>query len=130
MGTVQAGDIGWYWHMDASNNLVWTVTTDGSTQLNDISYAWLPSLATWYFITVDYDGAKYRMYVNGTMVGSSTTARNIWNSGDNLGIGTNSIATGLYFDGWLDETRITKGIARYATDTSFTVPAAAFPRHG
>jgi hypothetical protein len=50
------------------------------------------------------------------MVGSSTTARNIWNSGEALGIGTNSIATGLYLDGWLDETRITKGVARYASD--------------
>jgi len=128
LGTVQPGDIGWYWHMDAANNLVWTVTTDGSTQLNDITYAWSPSLATWYFITVDYDGTKYRMYVNGVMVGSSTTARNIWNSGEALGIGTNSIATGLYLDGWLDETRVTKGVARYASDAGFVVPTAAFPR--
>jgi hypothetical protein len=128
LGTVQPGDIGWYWHMDAANNLVWTVTTDGSTQLNDITYAWSPSLATWYFITVDYDGAKYRMYVNGAMVGSSTTARNIWNSGEALGIGTNSIASGLWLDGWLDELRITKGVARYASDSGFVVPTAAFPR--
>ncbi len=30
--------------------------------------------------------------------------------------------------GWLDELRITKGVARYASDGGFTVPTAAFPR--
>jgi hypothetical protein len=32
------------------------------------------------------------------------------------------------FGGWIDELRITKGVARYASDGGFTVPTAAFPR--
>ena len=30
--------------------------------------------------------------------------------------------------GWIDELRITKGVARYDSDSGFTVPTAAFPR--
>jgi hypothetical protein len=32
--------------------------------------------------------------------------------------------------GWVDEVRITKGIARYQTDAGFTPPTRAFPRGG
>jgi len=129
LGMVEAGSFSWYWSMNSSGQLVWTISLDGSSTIADITYSWSPSLSTWYFVALDYDGTKYRMYVNGTMIGSSTTARNIFDTADYLGIGTNSIASGLWLDGWLDETRITKTIARYATDTSFTVPTAAFPRH-
>ncbi|TIQ46361.1 MAG: hypothetical protein E5X49_02025 [Mesorhizobium sp.] len=31
---------------------------------------------------------------------------------------------------WLDELRITKGVARYASDAGFTAPTAAYPRFG
>lgn len=128
MGMIQAGFFSWYFWISSTGHLNWSVSTDGSSLLDDISYVWSPTLATWYFITMDYDGSKYRMYVNGVMVASSITARAIFDSADFLGLGCNSIASGLFYDGWMDELRITKGVARYATDTSFPVPTAAFPR--
>jgi hypothetical protein len=124
-----AGSLGWYLGVDAAGNLSWTVSTTGSNTFNDITGTWSPTNGTWYHVAVDYDGAKYRGYINGAMVGSSTTARTIFNPGNLLAIGSNSINTGLWLDGWVDEIRITKGVARYATDTSFSVPTAAFPRH-
>jgi hypothetical protein len=33
-------------------------------------------------------------------------------------------------DGHLDELRVTKGVARYASDGGFAVPTAAYPRGG
>jgi hypothetical protein len=126
--TSTAGAAGWYFGVDATGNLSWTVSTTGSNTLNDITAAWSPSTGVWYFVTVDFDGIKYRAYINGVTVGSSTTLRTIFNPGVHLALGSNSLGTSFHFDGWLDETRITKGVARYATDTSFAVPTAAFPR--
>ena len=128
IGMVQAGLYSWFLWFDGSGNLAWTISTDGSSFVNDITYIWSPSLATWYHVAVDYNGSKYRMYVNGTMVGSSTTLRTIYNSSDYLALGCNTIGSGLFLDGWLDEVRITKGFARYASDAGFAVPTAAFPR--
>lgn len=31
-------------------------------------------------------------------------------------------------NGWLNEVRITKGVARYSLDSGFAVPTAAYPR--
>src|SRR6516162_9066366 len=48
--------------------LNWNVSTTGSDNNADISGAWSPTTNTWYHVAVDYDGTKYRGYVNGTMV--------------------------------------------------------------
>jgi hypothetical protein len=61
------------------------------------------------------------------MTGSSATPRTIFNSNLNLAIGSFFNGVNL-MNGFVDELRITKGVARYATDTSFAVPASAFPR--
>lgn len=37
-------------------------------------------------------------------------------------------AGGVDMNGWLDEVRITKGVARYSLDSGFAVPTAAYPR--
>jgi len=112
-----------------SGALEWIVTTDGSTQLTDLTFAWSPSTATWYHVCVDYDGSKYRLYIDGVMKASSTTARTIFNSTYNLSLGSDAVDGSWWMNGWLDELRITKGVARYASDSGYTVPSAAFPRH-
>lgn len=89
------------------------------------SGAWSPSTDTWYHICVDFDGTTYRAYVDGAMVGSGTSTITIFNGTGNLGIGARSSDGPV---GFIDEVRITKGVARYASDGGFTVPAAAFPR--
>ena len=33
-------------------------------------------------------------------------------------------------NGWVDEIRISKGIARYASDGGFALPASSYPRTG
>jgi hypothetical protein len=109
--------------------MVWAVSTTGANNFTDISATWNPTTGVWYFIAIDFDGTKYRAYSNGVMIGSSTTLRAIFNPGNKLGIGANSTNTGFWLDGWLDELRITKGVARYASDAGFAVPTAAFPRH-
>jgi hypothetical protein len=122
-----SGQFGWQFGLTGGTNLSWYVSTDGTSILTDINGTWAPVANTWYHVAVDYDGTKYRVYVNGVMVGSSVTPRTIFNSNLVLGIGAYSTGFNL-MNGFMDELRITKGVARYATDTSFAVPTSAFPR--
>jgi hypothetical protein len=115
--TSTAAAAGWSVSVDASGNLVWTVSTTGSNSFADITAAWSPALNTWYHVAVDFDGTKYRAYVNGVMIGSSTTLRTIADGGVHLSIGANGGGVAFFTDGWWDELRITKGVARYAIDS-------------
>jgi hypothetical protein len=84
----------------------------------------------WYHVAIDYDGTKCRLYVNGVMRASATPVNGqTFDAPRNLTIGQDASGAGNNFDGWIDELRITKGAARYASDSGFAVPTAAFPRH-
>lgn len=89
------------------------------------------STGTWYHVACDKDsGGKIRLYVDGTMVGSATPANSVFHAPATppvLGIGSD-VSNALCINGWLDEVRITKGVARYANDGGFTAPIVAFPR--
>jgi len=121
-----APNLGWTLFQNGSG-LGWNVSTTGTNVLSDITGGTLTA-STWAAICLDYDGSKYRLYKDGSMVGSFTTARTIFSPSKPLAIGENSDNLGLYFNGWIDELRITKGVARYASDSGYTVPTAAFPR--
>jgi hypothetical protein len=88
----------------------------------------LSPLNVWYHVAVDKDAAgKIRIYVNGVMKGSATPANSAFhNSTAVMRVGRDS-NTARWFNGWIDEVRVTKGVARYASDGGFSVPTAAFP---
>ena len=112
----------------AGTRLTWEVSTTGINGLIDINAVWAPVINQWYFITLDYNGTTYRAYVNGTMIGSSTTARTIFNSTHNLNIGSDNDGSSPLL-GYMDELRITKGVARYASD-GVTTAAPTFVTAG
>jgi hypothetical protein len=124
--TISLTNNGWFFNYQ-NPTLNWNVSTTGSNNLHDITATWGPTANTWYFVTIDYDGTKYRAYVNGVMTGSSTTTRTLFDSGHHLVIGGSDDNQDL-LSGYIDELRITKGVARYASDSGFAVPTAAFPR--
>jgi hypothetical protein len=121
-----AGGLGWVLYQDGSQ-AKWNVSTDGTNNFNDLAGGALTTGA-WFDVAVDYDGSKYRLYVDGVMVASSATARTINNSGNSLNIGSNSGQNAFFFNGWIDEMRVTKGVARYASDSGYTIATSAFPR--
>ena len=82
-----------------------------------------PSLNTWHHVAVTRDSSNtVRLFLNGTSVGSATNTADL--TASNLKIGANR-AISEYFDGYLDDIRITKGVARYTAD--FTAPTAELP---
>ena len=89
-----------------------------------------PTLNTWCHVAYVRFGTSFKTYLNGTQVGSVTLPANgVINAGTtNPGaIGANGVGTAPMF-GYLDEFRITKGIARYTAN--FTPPTSLFPSTG
>lgn len=83
---------------------------------------------TWYHIALVRNGTSLTLYLNGTSDGSasiSTTA--IDNNNSNFSI-IGSQGSGTEFSGYIDDLRITKGVARYTSN--FTAPTAPFPDKG
>jgi hypothetical protein len=126
-----SGNFSWLLSVQGQK-LCWNTSTTGSNNLGDIiGFSSLPygtPGGAWIHVGIDFDGSKYRLYNNGFTDGSFSTPRTLFNSTAPLSIGANYNATSLQFDGFIDELRITKGIARYASDSGYTVPTAAFPR--
>jgi hypothetical protein len=82
---------------------------------------------TWYHLAVVRNGTSLVMYRDGTSVASTTISSSIvfdWGKlGSRIG-GGNWDGANSYFNGYIDDLRITKGIARYTAN--FTPPTAAF----
>ena len=75
----------------------------------------------WTHWAVTREGSTIRLFVGGTLAGSAADNRNYTNTTCRIGHST----TGQVFNGYIDDLRITKGIARYASN--FTPPTAPFP---
>ncbi|MGS1128465.1 putative Ig domain-containing protein [Rhodanobacter sp. UC4437_H4] len=80
----------------------------------------------WVHLAVTRSGNLVRVFVNGVLDGMSTVGRNYIQGTNKFRLGSGP--SGSAFAGYLDDFRITKGIARYTSN--FTPPAAAFPDHG
>jgi hypothetical protein len=80
---------------------------------------------TWYHIALVRNSGTSTLYLNGTSVGSGTTTGNC--SGTYLSIG-GYYNTSYLYQGYLDELRITKGVARYTTN--FTPQTSEFENYG
>ena len=83
------------------------------------------STNTWYHVAICRSGTSTKMFLNGTQTGSTWTDSSIYLNGTNRPI----IATHGYnpgqssYTGYIDDLRITKGVARYTSN--FTPPTAA-----
>jgi hypothetical protein len=87
------------------------------------------SANTWTHLCVVRTNTGVTMYFNGVSVGSYSTINNISGSSTSarLYVGTGAQVPGSrQFIGYIDDLRITKGVARYFT--TFTPPQQALPR--
>jgi len=77
---------------------------------------------TWQFITASRQSGTLRLFVDGIICASGTNSSNI--AANNLVVGGYE-STNFLYDGYIDDLRITKGVARYTAN--FTPPTAPFP---
>jgi hypothetical protein len=92
-----------------------------------IQPATAPTINTWYHLAVARSGTSTKMFIDGTQVGSTYSDSNDYKANDYARIGSASDnPSGLnYFNGYIDDLRITNGLARYTS--AFTPPTAALP---
>ena len=108
---------------DAVNNGLRYFIYGASISL-DVVKAWTPNKNTWYHIAWVRNGNNYLSFVDGTQLGTTNTNTNtVPNIPASALIAIQQGgAEGL--NGWLDELRISKGIARWTTN--FTPPTSAY----
>lgn len=72
-------------------------------------------------------GSSVYLFVDGVLVGSGTLAPPASGSTGRAEIGRNWENNAWFLNGYIDEFRVTQGVARYTEN--FTPPTAAFPSH-
>ena len=110
---------------------------------NSVSFGWAPfdlnsaanpllqsaassiALNTWYHLAITRSGNDFRLFIDGTQADTATESGAVSNLGRPLNIGAYDASNAYTLDGYIDDLRITKGVARYTSN--FTAPTAAFP---
>ena len=118
-------DSWWFGWID--NGAPGLLFSDGGNYGNVTSNYTTPALNTWTHIAVDRDaGSNIRIYVNGVVVGGPVNQAASFGNAPafNCLIGDEGLSSTINFLGYLDEVRISKGIARYGG--AFTPPTAPF----
>lgn len=118
--------------------LKFEISTDGTTGTAEVIHDvnWTPEVGRWYHIAVCRDGSNdNRLFIDGVAQGLPKADANTYNAtGVGVGLwfgaqqdfGSATINGNSGFAGWMDEIRLTPGVARYTSN--FTPPSSAFPR--
>jgi hypothetical protein len=91
---------------------------DGSTRITGTSLA----LNQWAHVALTRNSGTTKLFINGTQAGSNYADTNNYTSSVFRAAGN---IAGDTFNGYLDDLRITKGVARYTSN--FTPPTTQFP---
>lgn len=81
------------------------------------------SVNTWYHIAIVRNGSTTTVYVNGTSVGTSTTVTTNLSTASMV-IGMSAPSSAGFYSGYIDEFRVSIGIARWTAN--FTAPTAPY----
>lgn len=116
----------WAFQVNSTGTILFGYSTDGSN-FTTASSTGAISANTWHHIAAVRNGTSLTVYIDG-VGGTPVTigASSIFDSNSNLRIGAlvSGGAATNFMDGWIDEMRISKGLARYTAN--FTPPSAPF----
>ena len=117
-----SGDITTFDIQTQNNQLVWLIGNNNLTSWAAVNTSGsLLSVNTWYHLAFVSTGSTLKLYLNGVQV--FTLSQPQWPSANRpLYIGNGGDGG---FNGYIDEVRFTKGVARYTAN--FTPPTDAFP---
>lgn len=119
----------WWFKLDDSNALEFAYSTDGITVDNVCQTAHTFAIDTWYAVAAVRSGNSVYLYVDGTRIGTHTVSGDIYNGTlpafPYIGYTNTSSGFRSQFDGWIDELRLTNGVARY-TGSTYTLQTEEF----
>jgi hypothetical protein len=98
-----------------TGNIVLNYRSSGGTQVNISTGVTFP-LTTWQHVVVQRRGTNFEFYLNGAL-GNTTAitggASSTVNSAGSFYLGRTNASSALTWAGYIDEVRVTKGVARY-----------------
>lgn len=112
------------WIENSTDKLRFTCRDSGGSIIIDLSSTATLSTGVWYHVAGVRDGSTFRLFLDGTQEATDTDASALYDT-SGMGyvqIGGDGVGDGL--KGYLDDIRITEGVARYTS--GFTPPAAPF----
>jgi hypothetical protein len=125
-------DGGNYWRLFYYND-VQHIFFQSTSNSCTVYYPWVPVGDTWYHVALVRSGNSFSIYIDGTSLGAAVVcAGDIYFDDTSsppvyFSIGSFASGGGLRFNnGWVDELRISKGIARWTGN--FTPPERAYLR--
>lgn len=113
-----------------SGGILWRIGTNADSLYIAGSWVdWSPSsninINTWNHVALTRQSGSVRVFVNGNVVQTWANGSDLGSSRPvYIGAGAHSLGSGESFNGYIDDVRIAKGVARYVS--SFTVPNTAF----
>jgi len=113
------GNDGWNLRINAANTITFYYT--GASSLS--STGTIPA-TTWTHVAVTKSGNTVRLFINGTIDGSNASFGTGNANTQPLRIGVDNSNAAGWFNGYIDDLRITRGYARYTAN--FTPPSSAF----
>lgn len=102
----------WFFRLNASTQQWQFQLGSGSAETVVISSTNL-SVGIWHHLAVTRESGTVKLYQNGTLVGTAVDNRSLVQHPITIGRAIN----GYDFNGYIDDLRITKGLARYTTNT-------------
>lgn len=122
-----AGTYAWYIMVSGSPRKLRMGTNNSNP---NISSSTTIDPQTWYHAVITRSGGgTCRMWINGVYQTNSAFAHSFNMSNNGLLIGRNGWdGTAGYFNGYIDDLRITKGVSRYPSNSSnIAIPTSAYP---
>jgi len=112
-----ATDINNYWYFIKSQvtGIRFVVEVSASSVINTGNTTVFTDTTSWHHIAVVRNGTNMQVYLDGVSLSSITTSVSIANQTGALQIGASSQHS-YYHNGWLEELRISKGIARWTSN--------------
>ena len=123
-----ANNTEWFFYIGSDNKFTVALfnTSAGGVYLNANSSSVL-LINTWYHTAFTLAGTTLRLFIDGTLEATNSTPTGTYATNTNQLIIGRDVATvpGRDLNGYIDDLRITKGVARYTSN--FSVPPAQFP---
>ena len=121
------GQFPFQFYVDSTNVLKFYTSVSGGTAF---AASTALSAGQWYHVAITRSGTTMRLFLNGNVDATSTgqTANYSYSTTWQPNVGRQNSGATSYLDGYIDELRVTKGVARYTAN--FSVPTAAFPDSG
>lgn len=113
------------WLVRLNSGTILTHIMQGSGTYNTLTSSAI-STNTWFHFAFVRNGTTQTMYINGTSVASASVTGAMNTVIRSLRVGYQG-GSANYLNGYIDDLRITKGVARYTAN--FTPPTAAFPNN-